>query len=202
MRTGRVAGGAYQTDGLTGGYRLANRNMDGRLMAVSRHDAAAVIDNGIVAVAGNPACGGNRAGCRCYDRCAGRCRNILALVELAGTEDRMYTPAIGTRIIGVTRKRPGERAACQRCASQIARRTAARRGRAAALLLCGRCCCGCRSSFLRDCSAIWSLTVSISLVMRSYSAFCSFWYACRLFCSAFCCSSLDFSSSALYFRFS
>ena len=55
---------------------------------------------------------------------------------------------------------------------------------------------------LRDCSAIWSLTVSISLVMRSYSAFCSFWYACRLFCSAFCCSSLDYSSSALYFRFS
>lgn len=42
------------------------------------------------------ACGGNRAGCCCYDRCAGRCRNILALVELAGTEDRMYTPAIGT----------------------------------------------------------------------------------------------------------
>ena len=112
MRTGRVAGGAYQTDGLTGGYPLANRNMDGRLMAVSRHDAAAVIDNGIVAVAGNPACGGNRAGCSCYDRCAGRCRNILALVELAGTVDRMYTPAIGTRIIGVTRKRPGERAAC------------------------------------------------------------------------------------------
>ena len=66
-------------------------------MAVSRHDAAAVIDNGIVAVAGNPACGGNRAGCSCYDRCAGRCRNILALVELAGTIDRMYTPAIGTR---------------------------------------------------------------------------------------------------------
>ena len=60
----------------------------------------------------------------------------------------MYTPAIGTRIIGVTRKRPGERAACQRCAAQIARRTAARRGRAAALLLCGRCRCCCRSSFL------------------------------------------------------
>ena len=40
-------------------------------------------------------------------------------------------------------------------------------------------------------------TVSISLVMRSYSAFCSFWYACRLFCSAFCCSLAGFQLLSL-----
>ena len=114
-------------------------------MAVSRHDAAAVIDNGVVAVAGDPACGRNRAGGRRNDGCAGRRRDVLALVELAGAVNRMDTPAISAGGNSVARQRPGERAAVTGRGARAGRRDLIARG---ALLLCGRCCCGCRRCFL------------------------------------------------------
>ena len=114
-------------------------------MAVSRHDAAAVIDNGVVAVAGDPACGRDRAGGRRDDGCAGRRRDVLALVELAGAVNRMDTPAISAGGNSVARQRPGERAAVTGRGARAGRRDLIARG---ALLLCGRCCCGCRRRFL------------------------------------------------------
>lgn len=111
MRTGGVAGRTDCADGLAGGNRLTDRYVNRGLMAVSRHDAAAVIDNGVVAVAGDPACGRNRAGGRRNDGCAGRRRDVLALVELAGAVNRMDTPAISAGGNSVARQRPGERAA-------------------------------------------------------------------------------------------